>query len=336
MFDTAQFMELTADSVRPLEVALAEYEEGFVVRTAKANRLPREQLRQMSPRLGEDVRQTLQPAEIVQALDVPLDLLLLAPQLRWVQAIGAGIRHLYPEELAQEGIAVTSAAGVSAGPIAEFVMARVLEVFKNLTALRQSQVEHRWDPRTSSVLRGSTLGVVGFGAIGKAVAHLASAFGMNVLAVRRRPGAGVGDDHRVGRVTGPDGLDGLLEQSDVVVLAVPETTRTSKLIGKHEIELMKPNAVLCNVSRGSVVDEEELKKALRAGHLRAAILDVMDEEPLDAANELWQTPNTYVSSHCAGMYAGYATTFVELFASNVCRYARGDPLLNLVDPDQGY
>jgi phosphoglycerate dehydrogenase-like enzyme len=336
MFDTARFLEFTVACGRPIDVALTEYEEGFVLRTAKANRLPRERLQEMSPVLGDDVRAVLRRAEVVQALDVPLDLPRLAPELRWVQAVGAGIHHLYPDELAREGVSVTSAAGVSAEPIAEFVMARVLEVYKHLPALRQSQLERRWEPRSSSVLRGATLGVIGFGAIGRAVARLGAAFGMNVLAVRRRPAAGVSDAGMATAISGPEGLDGLLEHSDIIVLAVPETPMTMKLIGEREIGLIRRSAILCNVSRGSIIDEEALKRALREGRLRAAILDVMEEEPLSADNDLWRTPNAYVSSHCAGIYGGYTATFVDLFAANVCRYVKGETLLNLVDPDQGY
>ncbi len=336
LFDPDRFLEVTRDCARPIELAIVEYEEGFVLRNAKANRLPREKLRELSPALGEDVRAALRRAEVVQALDVPLDLAELAPQLRWVQAIGAGIRHLYPEELAAKDIALTSAAGVSAGAIAEFVMARLLEVNKNLPALRQSQLEHRWEPRSSSLLSGSTLGVIGFGAIGQAVARLASAFGMSVLAVRRRPPDEPPDLNIATEIRGADGLDDLLKQSDVVVIAVPETATTTKMIGERELALMPAHAILCNVSRGSVVDEHALKQVMREGRLRAAILDVMEEEPLSAGNELWDVPNTHVSPHCAGSNEDYAMAFVQLFASNLHRYTTGQTLLNRVDPDHGY
>jgi phosphoglycerate dehydrogenase-like enzyme len=138
------------------------------------------------------------------------------------------------------------------------------------------------------------------------------------------------------KIVGPDRLDHVLKQSSVIVVAVPETPATRKLIGEREIALMRPDAILCNISRGSVVDERALKQAMQKGRLRAAILDVMEEEPLTPHNELWDIPQTYISPHCAGSHEGYAETFVQLFASNVLRYTAGQTLLNRVDPEQRY
>jgi phosphoglycerate dehydrogenase-like enzyme len=208
-------------------------------------------------------------------------------------------------------------------------------VWKDFRGLDELQHQRDWRFTPGRLLAGSTLGVVGLGAIGTAVAERARAFGMRVVAIRRSytPGMTSPVAEELG---GPSDLPRLLAEADVVVLSAPETPETDNLIGADELALMKPGSVLCNVARGSLVDETALIDALSRGRLRAAILDVVQEEPLPPDSALWKAPNLYLSPHSAPSQDGYFDRLAELFARNVLRYAKGEPLINLASPDQGY
>jgi phosphoglycerate dehydrogenase-like enzyme len=185
------------------------------------------------------------------------------------------------------------------------------------------------------LLAGCTIGIVGLGAIGTAVAERARPFGMRVIATRRRfvPGmtSPVADE-----LLGPDGLDHLLAESDAVILAAPQTAETENLIGERELALMKPGSVLCNVGRGALVDETALLAGLADGRPAAAILDVTREEPLPSTSPLWDAPNVYLSPHSAAVNDGYFDAVLDLFVANLVRYVKDEPLLNEVRPDVGY
>jgi phosphoglycerate dehydrogenase-like enzyme len=250
-----------------------------------------------------------------------------------VQAIGAGVWHLYPQEMADAGVIVTNASGVAAKAIAEFVFARVLELWRGLPELRGAQSERRWAARQSRTLAGATLGVVGVGAIGSEAATLGRCFGMRIVGIRRHSSSSTLSDGNWG---GPEQLHDLLRVSDVVLLSVPENDETRHMIGATELSHMRPDSVLCNVSRGSVVDEAALIAALESGAIGAAILDVTEQEPLDVASPLWTTANLHLSPHCSALTDGYVASVTDLFADNLRRYALQQPLRNVVDPARGY
>jgi phosphoglycerate dehydrogenase-like enzyme len=334
LFDEDLFRGLTADCGRPIEIRCHDYQEGFELRTLKSDRGAEPDIVRASPALTDDLRQTLARAEIVQALDVPLHLPELAPCLRWVQAIGAGVWHLYPGELSEAGILLTNASGVAATTIAEFVFARLLELWKGLPDIRVAQQQRVWSPRQGRTLVGKTLGVVGVGAIGSEVVRLGQCFGMNVIGIRRNPAKSSTDPAQIWG--GPDELHDLLRRADIVVVAVPENDETRHMFGVNEFSHMRSDAVICNVSRGSVIDETALIRALEAGEIGAAILDVTEQEPLDAGSPLWTVPNVYLSPHCAASSDGYPASVTELFAENTFHYLRGEPMRNLVDGTRGY
>ncbi len=334
-FDADLVLRRVRDCPRPVEVVLSHYEESHAMRQAKGQGRPREELLAEAPTLPPEVRELLGRAEVVLTLDIPLDIRDVAPRLRWIQALGAGIAQFDPRRLRDHGIVLTTAAGVTATPIAEFVMGRILEVWKGTRRLEELQRSRTWQFATGRTLSGTTLGVVGLGAIGTAVAKRAQAFGLHVVATKRRYTAGM-TSPVADELYGPDGLGKVLEASDVVVLAVPETDETQSLIGAGELARMKEGAVLCNVGRGTLVDEGALLSALRSGHLGAAILDVTREEPLPPDSPLWDAPNIYLSPHSAASVDHYAEDLADLLASNIRRYTAGEPLLNLVDPDAGY
>jgi phosphoglycerate dehydrogenase-like enzyme len=229
---------------------------------------------------------------------------------------------------------LTNASGVAATSIAEFVFARHLEHWKNLANIRAAQEQRVWAPRQGRTLVDNTLGVVGVGAIGSEVARIGQCFGMNVIGIRRHPAPSATDTARAWG--GPDELHDLLGRSDVVVVAVPENDETRHMFGAAEFSRMRPNAVICNVARGSVIDESALISALTAGEIGAAILDVTEQEPLDASSPLWTTPNVYLSPHCSASSDGYPASFTRLFVDNIERYLRGEPMRNLVDGRRGY
>lgn len=280
------------------------------------------------PDLSEQQRLAFGRAEVVAAFDVPVDVRTLAPNLRWLQAIGAGTDHLFGAGLAPP-VTVTNATGVAAGPIAEFVMARLLAVWKRFDRLAQLQRAHDWHASYGRRFEGSTIAVVGLGGIGTAVAERARAFGCHVLAVRRRPDAPRPDC--VEEVVGPDRLHEVLARADATVVAAPATEETADLFDAAAFDAMKPGAVFCNVARGTLVDEVALLAALGRGHLRAAVLDVTRYEPLPPDSPLWDTPGVYLSAHCAVVLDDYLDVFTELFIDNLTRYLAGRPLRNVVE-----
>ena len=287
------------------------------------------------------IRRLLPDADAAFVPTVTREMLASAPRLRWIQSPAVGVGHmLFPEMLASP-VVITCARGIRARAIAEHVLGVAIGLSRQLHTAVRRQVEHRWaqdelEGETTSILtlQGRRMGIVGLGSIGCEVARLAAAFGLRVSAVRR------GVDHPK-----PDGieemlpaerLDDLLAVSDVVVLAVPHTSATNRLIGARELARMKPGALLVNISRGTIVDDEALVAALVRGHLGGAALDVFAREPLDSASPYWDLPNVIVTPHTSGAMADYWTPLVALFSENLHRFERGEPLLNVVDKHAGY
>ncbi len=269
-----------------------------------------------------------------------------APRLAWVHSATAGVeRVLTPAGLAR-GLVITNARGVFSAPIAEYVLMMILAVSRRLPQLLELQRERTWQPLEGTELCDVTVGVVGLGSIGAAVADLARAFGCRVVATRRRPelaehGAPTGAAGRQRppgslSVWGPERLPDLLAESDFVVLALPLTAETEGLIDAAALETMKPGAWLVNVARGRLVDERALLRALREGPLGGAVLDAFREEPLQASSPFYDLPNVIVTPHTSWSSSRVLDRSVELFCQNIGRYARGEPLLNVVDPAAGY
>ena len=206
--------------------------------------------------------------------------------------------------------------------------------------------EYRWNKLMPHNLRTSTVAVIGYGRIGKEVARLSRAFGLEVLAVRRGTPAGTtaGTGSRFGAKPDVDGvtelpltdLDAVLARSDYVVLTVPLTPETDGLIAAAQIAAMKADAVLINGSRGGVVDETALLEALNGGHLDLVASDVFDEEPLSADHPFWSHPRFLVTPHVAGFAPDYLEVVSALFTTNLRRYLDGQPLLNVADRERGY
>jgi phosphoglycerate dehydrogenase-like enzyme len=334
-FDPSLVLELTADCERPVEILAGRYEESRELRQARGQGQGREALSGMIPEVDQPTLDLLAGCEVVMALDIPFGIHELGPRVRFVQGIGAGVAQFDVPGLAGQGIRVATAAGVAAVPIAEFVMGRLLEVWKGSRRLEADQRAHVWRFSMGRMLSGSTIGIVGLGAIGTAVAQRAHAFGMRVIATRRRFEPGM-TSPAVDELMGSGSLTRLLSAADAVVLSLPETADTVGLIGPEELAAMKPGAVLCNVARGSLIDEEALVAALTSGQLGAAILDVTAMEPLPAGSPLWDAPNLYLSPHSSASLDGYFDRLSRLLAGNLLRYASGDRMVNEADPEAGY
>ena len=289
----------------------------------------------------EGIRRRLPDADAAFIPKLTPEMLEASPRLRWIQSPAVGVGHMLFPEMVASRVVITCARGVRARPIAEHVLGVALALARQLHTAVRRQVEHRWaqnelESETTSVvtLHGRRMGIVGLGAIGSEVASLAAAFGMEVWGVRRRidQPAPAG----VTRVLPSTSLDELLASSDVVVLAAPETRSTDRLIGTRELDLMKPGALLINISRGTIVDDQALAAALRSGRIAGAALDVFSREPLDPASPYWDLPNVIVTPHTSGAMADYWTPLVGLFSENLRRFEQGEPLLNVVDKEAGY
>ncbi len=285
---------------------------------------------------SEQALRALAKAEVIfgSHLD-PIALLDAAPNLKWLQALTAGLDELIAQGLLDRDFVVTTMSGIGATPIAEYCLGVMVMLEKGLHTTMRAQVAHRWDFRFAGELRGKTCGIVGLGAIGRELARRARAFGMRIVATRRSAGSGAADPD-ADLLLPANELPWLLGESDYVVLCVPLTAETEGLIGADEIALMKPGAALVNIARAAVIDREALLDALRTEHLAGAALDVHDPEPLPPESPFWDLPNTIVTPHRAGAVHGYLDRAAALFAENLGRYARGEPLRNVIDRARGY
>lgn len=259
-------------------------------------------------------------------------LLAKAPRVRWVHSRSAGVENILFPALVEGPVVVTNARGAYSRSLAEWAIAGVLFFAKGLRRLLRSQAEGRWDVFEPEEIAGRTLGIVGYGDIGRAVARHARALGMHVIALRRRPEK----DDVAHEVVGSDGLHDLMRRSDYVVVAAPMTSDTRALVGRAAISAMKPSGVLVNIGRGPVVDEAALVEALTARRIRGAALDVYEKEPLPAGHPLYSLDNVLLSPHSADNVPGWRESAVDVFVEHVKLFRSGEPLRNVVDKARGY
>lgn len=276
-------------------------------------------------------------------------LLARTPRMAWVHSATAGVERVLTPASQERHLVITNARGVFSQPIAEYVLMMILAVSRRLPQLMELQRERTWQPLEGAEMGDVTVGIVGLGSIGRAVAALATAFGCRVIATRRHTEEGTataadgtgGSRDPAGslslhRILAPDGLPELLAESDFVVLAAPLTPATDGLIDGPALEAMKPGAWLINVARGRLIDERALLRALREGHIGGAILDTFRDEPLPASSPFYELDNVIVTPHTSWSSGRVLDRSVELFCANLRRYAAGEPLHNVVDPAAGY
>ncbi len=259
-----------------------------------------------------------------------------APRLAWVHSASAGVERVLTPAGRSRDLVITNARGVFSGPIAEYVILMMLAVSRRLPQLLELQRERTWQPLEGAELRDVTLGIVGYGSIGRAIAEVAAPFGTRIVAIRRRPDDDAPADERLAWQGGPERLHDLLAESDFVVLALPLLPETDSLIDEVALAAMKPGAWLINVARGRLVDERALLRVLRDGPLGGAVLDAFREEPLPPTSPFYELPNVIVTPHTSWSSGRVLDRSVELFCENLRRYAAGSDLVNVVDPVAGY
>lgn len=254
------------------------------------------------------------------------------PRLRWVHCRWAGLDGLLFPALVESEIPLTNGKGAFSRTLAEFAVGAVLYFAKDFPRLRRQQAARNWEPFLVEELHGRSLGILGYGDIGRAVARRARAFGMRILVVAREAPRDGCCDLSFPREKSLEMIAG----SDYVVLALPLTDSTRGLFGAAEIAAMKPSAVLINVGRGPTVDEAALAAALQRGRIRGAGLDVFADEPLAATSALWDLDNVLLSPHTADRTTSWLDDAMDLFVENLRRFRAGEPLLNVVDKPRGY
>jgi len=255
-------------------------------------------------------------------------------RLRWIQSSAAGMDHCLVPSVVASDIAIASASGVLADQVAEHAIALIAAWCRSLPAFFLAQQRKEFIRLPTRDLHRSTVGIVGLGGVGRRLAKLLSAFKTRILATDMFP---LDRPDYVAALWPPERLPDLLEQSDIVVLSLPLNDMTRGIIGPEALARMKPQSLLVNVARGPLVVTDELVRALQAGRLAGAVMDVTDPEPLAAQSELWDMPNVIITPHVGGQGASRADDITRLFCENLRRWRSGQPLVNyLADKRLGF
>ena len=277
---------------------------------------------------------SMRTAEVLVTWDLPTgNLARVAPNLRLIHIIGAGVEHLCPMDWVPEGVTVVNNRGAHADKAGEYGLMAVLMLHNRLPAIIGNQQRAHWESLYSTPIGGKTLLVVGAGSIGAAVAHRCRTLGVHIVGVTRhgRPLDSVDEMHTTDR------LNDLLPRADFVFVAAPLTPQTRNLLDASRQALMKRGAGLVNVGRAATVDYDALAANLRSGHLSGAVLDVFDPEPLPSDSPLWNAPNLVVTPHVSADDGdSYVRLTLELVFRNLERLLAGRPFVNVVRPDLGY
>jgi phosphoglycerate dehydrogenase-like enzyme len=283
--------------------------------------------------VGEEIlSQGISDADIMIAWQFPIQILRKANRLRWIQLTSAGVEQLLGAREYLRDIVVTNTRGMHAEIMADYTLATMVMLQWNFPGFIYDKQIKRWDHRALEPLAGKTLGIVGVGAVGSEIARRAQTFNMNVIGVRRIP-LEIKD---VSKMFGPDQLKEVLSLSDFVVLVVPATPETVRMIGELELRTMRQTSYLINISRGTVVDESALIEALQHGWIAGASLDVFEREPLSEGSPLWGLENLIITPHIAGELKDYPTRVMDIFGDNLLKWKAGLPLRNQIDWVRGY
>jgi phosphoglycerate dehydrogenase-like enzyme len=278
----------------------------------------------------------LAEADVLVAFRVPDAWIEAAPRLAWVHSSGAGADEVIGPALIRRGIAVSSSRGAFDEPVAEHAVALLLALARGLPVLTRAQAERRWPDffglPSAVELAGRTLCVLGFGSIGARVGEIARAIGMRVIGVRRRPRPHPAAE----RVVGLDGLHAALAEADALCIVLPDAPGTRMLVGRAELELLRPGALVVNVGRGSSLDDGAVADLLASGRLGGAGLDVTDPEPPPEGSPLWSAPNLILTGHTAGYSDHHPERPLAVFGDNLAAWIAGEALPGHVDPELGY
>jgi D-2-hydroxyacid dehydrogenase (NADP+) len=283
----------------------------------------------------EKLDELLAETEVLFSFHSLPDLVRRAPRLKWFQLLPAGADQVLSEDLANSRIILTNTRGIHGVQISELVFEMILMQVKRAHQCFLNQQNKKWERYTPGVLSGRTLGIVGYGAIGKDLARLGKAFGMRVVGTRRsalRSAKALNVDKLYPR----EQMGDMLAESDFVVLALPATPETFKIFGEKELGRMKSTAFLVNIGRGKTVDEEALVRALKEKRIGGAGLDCFFKEPLPAESPLWEMPDVIITPHVAGVREDYQALATDVFCENLKRYVDGRRLKNVVNKKKGY
>jgi phosphoglycerate dehydrogenase-like enzyme len=294
------------------------------------------------PRPSDEVMEAIRDAEAYYGFGIPRLLFLEAKRLRWAHSSAAGVGTALYREMVESDVAFTTSAGIHAIPIAEYVVAGILHFLRGLDIALEQQRRTEWNKAPfvamDSVLRemdSVRALIVGVGGIGGAIGERLTALGARCTGVRRR--VGLGPPPGFERVIGLDDLEAELPSHDVVVVAAPQTSQTDGLLTAARLDLLPSTAIVVNVARGALVDEEALGVRLKNGRLRGAVLDVFRQEPLAPTSDLWRLRQVLLTPHVSPVSPGrFWPRQLDLFLDNWNRYSKGEPLRNVVDKQAGY
>lgn len=283
-------------------------------------------------------QEMLPDVEVIGTFSLSPDDFARCKKLRWLHLGVAGVEKSLHTDLVKSKVIVTNARGIHRDVMSEYVLAAILGCANRFDLAAAAKPQKAW--RQKEIVRhrhsvaGKTVGIIGTGAIGAAAGKLCRACGMRVIGIRRSPEKGVPEAFE--KIFGTENLDRLLAESDYVVLAAPLTSQTERLLGTHQLAMMKPGAFLINIARGTIVDEAALIEALREKKIAGAVLDVFADEPLPAESPLWILENVFITPHISGNFELYLERVGEQFAENLTRYLRGAALMNVVEKKSGY
>jgi len=279
----------------------------------------------------EEVRQSIEHADIILgSISFPSHLLSLAKRLRWIQVTGAGVDAFLSKSDIPDGVMLTRADVSFGDQIAEYVIGHLLSITQRLRNVHHFQAERTWQPLEIGFLKGKTMGVAGTGSVGRAVADRARGMGMRTIGLA----SSARELSQFETVYGPDGFASFLPQLDVLVICLPLTEKTRGMFGAQQLALLKDSAVLVNVARGPIVDEEALIDVLMNRQIRAAILDVFNREPLPDDSPFWTMDNVTITSHHSGL--NIPDDIIDFFLENLRRFQTGNRLNGVVDLMKGY
>jgi D-2-hydroxyacid dehydrogenase (NADP+) len=296
--------------------------------------IPGKPPREISPS-GETLDDLLAEADVIFGSAQLENILSRAPNLKWLQTMSAGIDRLFGSEFWQSPVTITGVSGIHAVAISEYVLGVMLMFAKKSALAFRMQPRHEWEKYTPSGLRHGTVGIVGLGSIGREIARLSKSFGMRVIATRRSVKKAAKARY-VDVLLPASQLELLLSGSDYVVIATPLTQETRGLIGEAEFKAMKSTAIIINIARGAIIDEEALIHALEEKRIAGAGLDVTSTEPLPPESPLWDVDNVIITPHIAGAMEDYNSKAADLFCDNLHRYLEGKRLRNVIDKKKGY
>jgi len=299
--------------------------------------------------IGSSIEDFLEPEKktCLEEADVVLNCIGTAPlisqlwpsmkNLKWMHSRFAGVDHLLFPEFRSSNVILTNARGLFSSSLAEYCMLGCLYFAKDVRRLKAQQQNSHWEKFVVTELRGSTMGIIGYGDIGRACARLAKAFGMKVIIQRRRPELS-SNDELVDEAYGPGHVGDVMTKSDYIVVAAALTPDSLNLVSEAEFQTAKPGSVIMNLGRGPIINEDALIEALRSGdRLAGAVLDVFTVEPLPSNSPLWQMENVLLSPHNADMTSDFLHRSVKAFAKNVPRFMKNEDLeLHVVDKVDGY